>query len=76
MAKFSSGVSGNPRGRPKGTGHKQQLRKHQEYEAIKQQRLHTALAELSCPSLMNSFSAIDALLDDYIEGRTPYEYPG
>jgi hypothetical protein len=46
MAKFKKGVSGNPKGRPVGTGKQQQAHKQAAYEKAVFARLELGLAEI------------------------------
>jgi Family of unknown function (DUF5681) len=69
MALFQKGVSGNPRGRPKGTGKKQRQKLIKEHEEIMLKRLAYSLKLLDEIQRKR-----EALIDSYIMGADGFEY--
>jgi hypothetical protein len=63
MAKFTKGVSGNPAGRPKGSGQRQKAHQQKAHERAVLARLELGLAEIDQWHAQRS-----KLIEDYIFG--------
>ena len=67
MAQFQAGVSGNPKGRPKGTGKRQQAHKQKAHERAVLSRLQLGLAEID-----NWHAQRSKLIEEYMLGSTRF----